>query len=169
METQQLGRFKIAILLFGVFAASFGVLTFEISLTRIFSIIFDFHYTFLVVSLALFGLGLGGVLAHYLSSKSSIKDNFSRLAILSIAFSLLMTFLTLLTVSTPNMDISVQILIMFLPFLVVGTVLAMVYKLFVSRSSILHFADLIGAALGSLAVVFLIKWVGQLYFDIELE
>jgi MFS family permease len=160
MENQQLSRLKLAILLFGVFVTSFGVLSFEISLTRIFSVMLDYHYTFLVVSLALFGLGLGGVFAHYLSSKTSLKDNFSRLAILSIIFSLLVTFLTLLIASAPNMDNSIQVFIMFLPFLVAGTVLAMAYKIFVSRSSILHFADLAGAALGSLAIVFFINWVG---------
>jgi hypothetical protein len=160
METQQLSRFKLAILLFGVFVTSFGVLAFEVSLTRIFSVMLDYHYTFLVVSLALFGIGLGGVAAHYFSSKTSIKDNFSRLAILSIAFAMLMTFLTLATVSAPNLDVGVQIFIMFVPFLVAGTVLAMAYKLFVNQSSILHFADLIGAALGSLAIVFFINWAG---------
>ncbi len=160
MENQQLSRFTLAVLLFGVFVASFGVLSFEISLTRIFSVMLDYHYTFLVVSLALFGLGLGGVIAHYLSSKTSLKDNFSRLASLSIAFSFLMTFLTLLTVSSPNIDVSIQVFIMFLPFLVAGTVLAMAYKIFVSHSSMLHFADLVGAALGSLAIVFLINWAG---------
>jgi hypothetical protein len=129
---------------------------------RIFSIILDYHFTFLVVSLALFGLGLGGVLAHYFSSKTSMKDNFSRLAILSLAFSLLMTFLTLLTVATPNMGVGVQIFVMFLPFLAAGTALAMAYKLYVKQGSVLHFADLVGAALGSLAVVFLINLVGAL-------
>lgn len=160
MENQQLSRIKLAILLFGVFVTSFGVLSFEIALTRIFSIMLDYHYTFLVVSLALFGLGLGGVIAHYLSRKNSIKDNFSRLAVLAIAFSFLTTFLTLLTVSTPNLDIGLQVFIMFIPFLVAGTLLAMAYKIFVSRSSMLHFADLVGAAFGSLAVVFLINWIG---------
>jgi predicted membrane-bound spermidine synthase len=71
-----------------------------------------------------------------------------------------MTFLTLAAVSAPNLDVSVQVFMMFIPFLVAGTVLAMAYKLFVSQSSILHFADLIGAALGSLAIVFFINWAG---------
>jgi predicted membrane-bound spermidine synthase len=161
MENQQLSRIKLAILLFGVFVTSFGVLSFEISLTRIFSVMLDYHYTFLVVSLALFGLGLGGVIAYYFSSsKTSLKDNFGRLAILAIVFSFSTIFLTLIAISVPNLNTSLQIFIMFLPFLVAGTLLAMVYKVFVSRSSILHFADLAGAALGSLVVVFFINWAG---------
>src|SRR5512147_1782074 len=117
MENQQLNRFKLAVLLFGVFIASFGALAFEISLTRIFSVMLDYHYTFLVVSLALFGLGLGGVGAHYLS-RTSANDTFSRLAILSISSSLLMAFLTLATIATPGIGVSIQIFVMFIPFLV---------------------------------------------------
>ena len=160
MENQQLSRFKLAILLFGVFVTSFGVLSFEIALTRIFSIMLDYHYTFLVVSLALFGLGLGGVSAYYCSSKISSKVNFSGLAILSVVFSLSTTFLTLFAISVPDLNVIIQAFIVFVPFLVAGTLLAMTYKVLVSHSSILHFADLVGAALGSLAVVFLINWVG---------
>lgn len=160
MQTQQLSRFNLAILLIGAFTVSFGVLSFEVSLTRIFSVMLDYHYTFLVVSLALFGLGLGGVIAHYLTSKLSLKDNLARIAFLIFIFSLLITFLTLFSTSVPNLDVSVQMLIMFLPFLISGTVLAIAYKLFVSKSSLLHFADLIGAALGSLAIVFFINWAG---------
>lgn len=159
MENQKLSRYKVGVLLFGVFVTSFGVLSFEISLTRIFSIILDYHYTFLVVSLALFGLGLGGVATHYLSRKT-VQDNFSRLGILAIAFSLLMIILTLIIASNPNLNILIQILTMFLPFLVAGTLLAMAYKTFVNHSSTLHFADLVGAALGSLTVVFFINWAG---------
>jgi hypothetical protein len=48
----------------------------------------DYHYIFLVVSLALFGFGLGGVTACYFSSKTSLKDNFGRLAIFAMVFSI---------------------------------------------------------------------------------
>ncbi|MGB9611832.1 MAG: hypothetical protein ACPL7M_12735, partial [Bryobacteraceae bacterium] len=37
----------------------------EISFTRIFSVVFYYHFAFLAVSVALFGLGAGGVLAYY--------------------------------------------------------------------------------------------------------
>ncbi len=161
MENQPLSRFKLAVVLFGVFATSFSVLSFEIALTRVFSIMLDYHYTFLVVSLALFGLGLGGVLAYYFSKRVVFsKKVFSRVAILNLFFSLLMSLLTLLVISLPDLDAGFQAFIMFLPFLVAGTILALTYKVFVSHSSILYFADLAGAALGSLAVIFLINFTG---------
>lgn len=162
MENQLLNKFQLAALLFGVLIVSFGVLAFEIALTRIFSIMLDYHYTFLVVSLALFGLSLGGVLASRFTGKTSVQDNLGRLALLVVTFSLSMAFLTLFAISHPNLDMAIQVILMFLPFLLAGTILAIVYKLFVSHSSVLHFADLAGAAAGSLLVIFLINWTGAI-------
>lgn len=160
MESQKLNRLQLTALLFGVFVTSFGVLSFEISLTRIFSIMLDYHYTFLVVSLALFGIGLGGIIAQRYSSKTPSKENFGKLAILAIVFSLSTAFLTLFAVALPNLNMALQVSIMFLPFLIAGTLLAMIYKVYVTHSNTLHFADLVGAALGSLSVIFLINWTG---------
>src|SRR5581483_8176296 len=36
----------------------------ELSLTRIFSVVFYYHFAFLAISIALFGLGVGGVLSY---------------------------------------------------------------------------------------------------------
>src|SRR4030067_1555628 len=86
MENQQLDRIRFAILLFGVFIGSFGVLGFEISLTRIFSVLLDYHYSFLVVSLALFGLGIGGLFSQTFSSRKPPNENFCKLSIMKIFF-----------------------------------------------------------------------------------
>lgn len=160
MENQKLSRLKFTVLLFSVFATSFGILAFEISLTRIFSIMLDYHYTFLVVSIAMTGLGLGGAIAQYLSSKIPLNNNFMKLAVMAIVFSLSTSIFTFAVVSVPNMNTGFQVFIMFLPFLIGGAVLATAYKVFVSHSNLLHFADLIGAAFGALAVVFLLNWAG---------
>ena len=45
------------LLLSGIALISFSVLMFEITLTRIFSVMFSYHYVFIVISLALFGMG----------------------------------------------------------------------------------------------------------------
>ena len=160
MESQNLSRLKVAVLLFGVFVTSFGVLAFEVALTRIFSIMLDYHYTFLVVSLAMFGLGLGGVIAQHFSSKTPLKNSFSRLAIMAVIFSLSTSIFAFVVVSFPNLGTAPQVFMSFLPFLISGTLLATAYKVFVSHSNMLHFADLVGAAVGSLAVVFLLTWLG---------
>src|SRR5690349_6070760 len=41
-----------------------ATLLLELSLTRIFSVVFYYHMAFLAISIALFGLGLGGVFSY---------------------------------------------------------------------------------------------------------
>jgi hypothetical protein len=47
-----------------IFTMSFASLLLELSLTRIFSVILYYHFGFLEISLALLGLGAGGVFAY---------------------------------------------------------------------------------------------------------
>src|SRR5258705_6751650 len=49
-----------------LFVVSGVGLIFEITLTRLFSLFFQYHFTFLAVSLAVLGLSLGAASAHYL-------------------------------------------------------------------------------------------------------
>ncbi|MGH9353680.1 MAG: hypothetical protein ACRD2G_16215, partial [Terriglobia bacterium] len=51
-------------LLAGIGLVSFGTLILELSLTRLFSVILFYHFAFLAISIALLGLGTGGVLAY---------------------------------------------------------------------------------------------------------
>src|SRR5215831_10035632 len=51
-------------LLAGVALASFSALLLELALTRLFSVVLFYHFAFLAISIALLGLGAGGVLAY---------------------------------------------------------------------------------------------------------
>ncbi len=53
----------------GIFFTSFCLLTYEITLTRIFSVAMWFHFAFLAISLALLGIGASGIFVHFLSKK----------------------------------------------------------------------------------------------------
>ena len=44
---------------FGVAVTTLASLLLELSLTRIFSVVFYYHFAFLAISIALFGLGAG--------------------------------------------------------------------------------------------------------------
>lgn len=63
-EEDHINRGTLWALLGGVFLTSFSVLTFEITLTRVLSVILSYHYVFVVVSLALLGLGAGGIFGY---------------------------------------------------------------------------------------------------------
>jgi len=67
-EPLNLSRRELAILLASVFAMSFAILAFEISLTRIFSTMFAYHYAFLAIAISFAGLGVGGIFSTYLFS-----------------------------------------------------------------------------------------------------
>src|SRR5258707_11842271 len=48
----------------GVALVSFASLLLEISMTRLFSVVLFYHFAFFAISVALLGLGSGGVFAH---------------------------------------------------------------------------------------------------------
>ena len=52
------------VLLAGTALASFATLLLELALTRLFSVVLYYHFAFLAISLAMLGLGAGGVLAY---------------------------------------------------------------------------------------------------------
>src|SRR6202140_4039709 len=53
----------------GLGLASFAALLLELSLTRLFSVVLFYHFAFLAISIALLGLGAGGVCAYLLKTR----------------------------------------------------------------------------------------------------
>src|SRR6202047_2838544 len=51
-------------LLTGIALSSFAALLLELALTRLFSVVLFYHFAFLAISIALLGLGSGGVFAY---------------------------------------------------------------------------------------------------------
>src|SRR5688572_17689176 len=60
-------------LLLGMALVSFATLLLELALTRLFSVVLLYHFAFLAISLALLGLGAGGVFA-YVFTQERGKD-----------------------------------------------------------------------------------------------
>jgi hypothetical protein len=60
----------------GLFLVTLATLMFEILLTRIFSVTLWYHYAFIAISVALFGMTAGAVLVYLLPGRSpTIKPN----------------------------------------------------------------------------------------------
>src|SRR5690348_2010482 len=47
-----------------------ATLILELALTRIFSVVFYYHFAFLAISIALFGLGAGGVFSYVVAART---------------------------------------------------------------------------------------------------
>src|SRR5689334_6815622 len=58
----------------GIGLSSFSALLLELSLTRLFSVVLFYHFAFLAISIALLGLGAGGVFAYIFKSKLARWD-----------------------------------------------------------------------------------------------
>src|ERR1700740_2256424 len=61
-------------LLGGLGLTSFAALLLELSLTRLFSVVLFYHFAFLAISIALLGLGAGGVFAYLLKNRLGRLD-----------------------------------------------------------------------------------------------
>ena len=58
-------------LLAGLALTSFAALLLELALTRLFSVVLFYHFAFFAISIALLGLGAGGVFAYLLKPRLS--------------------------------------------------------------------------------------------------
>jgi hypothetical protein len=133
-----------------------ATLVLELSLTRIFSVVFYYHFAFLAISIALFGLGAGGVLSYYFSARGEAL--FRRLGMLSalnaIAVVLSLTF-TLNLAGRPSSFLTLALVYFStaIPFLLSGMVVSLAIGESIQRIDRVYFFDLLGAAAGCLLVI----------------
>jgi len=155
-------RVELTLLLIGVFILSFSVLIFEISLTRIFSVMLTYHYTFFVVSMAILGLGFGGIILHFAWNKLPLeRKGFNFLTIITLALSISVPLLLLLILHFSYVNnIIFYIFIMIIPFILAGIIFAFIFKQFTHHSSFVYGVDLIGAGIGCIIVILLFMALG---------
>ncbi len=150
--------------LFSVALISMSVLILEIGLTRIFSVMFEFHYGFLVISLAILGLGAGGIYVH--TRVGDIWSTYQKpiqnlLPISSGLMALSILGMTILIVKVPIFqNILFAASLAFAPFFFGGIFLSAAFRLYAARSSQVYAVDLIGASIGSLLTVSLLRLGG---------
>ncbi len=146
----------------GIFFVALSTLMYEILLTRIFSVTMGYHFAFMAVSVALFGMTVGAVIV-YLKPAVYTRENakpllvknsvlFSLTIILSFLFHLFVPFLHGLSV----MGLAIVVLtyvIISVPFVFSGICVSLILTKFPERVNKLYAADLLGAALGCILVV----------------
>ena len=148
---------------------SFAAMLLELALTRLFSVVLFYHFAFLAISIALLGLGAGGVFAYLLKTRlASVPTRrlAARLCILNSVVVLLVLEIVLhvpvaLQVSGRNFArLTTLYLAAAVPFFLTGLLFAVVFARETGRIPRLYGADLCGGALACLAVVPLLNWVG---------
>jgi hypothetical protein len=137
-----------------------GTLLLELSLTRIFSVVFYYHFAFLAISIALFGLGAGGVLSYVLAGRSGLFHILGRLSAGNSLLVLLAAAVVLSQKDEPEgAGLLVLYLVIALPFLVAGTIISLAISESVERVGRVYFFDLLGAACGCLLLVPLLNYL----------
>src|SRR6478672_6808542 len=110
----------------GVGMTTLATLLLELSLTRIFSVVFYYHFAFLAISIALFGLGLGGVFSYVVATWKA--PLFTCLGRLSVANSLLViAALAVLLAQGDNLsnwDLALVYFTTALPFFTAGAIVS---------------------------------------------
>ncbi|HEY6291368.1 MAG TPA: hypothetical protein VI455_07395 [Terriglobia bacterium] len=153
----------------GVALASFAALLLELSLTRLFSVILFYHFAFLAISIALLGLGAGGVFA-YLRRDRLARYSTPSFGMGCCTINAVVTLLVLeivlhipvsLDLSGANfLKLTVIYLASAMPFFFTGLLLSAVFAREARQIPLLYGADLVGGALACLALVPLLNGLG---------
>ena len=145
----------------GLFLVTFSTLTYQLLLTRTFSVTMYYHFAFVAISVTMFGMAVGAI-AVYLRPRLFVSERVARhLAIGSALFAvtIVLSYLTHLAIPfviEPSV-VSVYALgltyaALSVPFVLSGIVVSLALTRFPQQVGPLYAADLTGAALGCLVV-----------------
>jgi predicted membrane-bound spermidine synthase len=138
--------------------ASAAALTVEIVLTRLYSVVLAYPFVYLLLSVAVLGLGLGAWGAHWWRRRLQGSGRPSRLLLVGAGEVILLMVLFLGTVSQRWWP--VYLLLGCAVFAPVGAFFSGVFSRQAEQSGRLYWADLTGAALGVLVAYGALLWMG---------
>ena len=143
----------------GLFLVTLATLMFEILLTRIFSVTLWYHFAFVAVSVAMFGM-TAGALAVYLAPRWFPRERTRRaMAVCAAAFgvTLVAAVLAHLAIRTESeYRLALTYLLALAPFVFSGICVCLALTRFPQAVSRLYAVDLAGAALGCVALILLL-------------
>ena len=142
-----------------IFLLSLGAIVLEISFTRVFSYKLYYYFTYLVLGLALLGLGSGGVFVATLDRlRSARPERVVALCALLAGLAVPASYAVVAGVQLNTIDLATQPVeslklatlsfALFVPFLFVGVAIATIFASRPAEINRLYFADLVGAGLG---------------------
>jgi spermidine synthase len=149
--------------------SSFSALLLELALTRLFSVVLFYHFAFLAISIALLGLGAGGVFAHlwkeWLGRSGTRGIAAATCAMSAIVIPIVLEIVLHVPVSLELswgnfLRLTVIYACSAVPFFLTGLQFSVVFARESSRIPRLYAADLSGGAMACLGVVPVLNWIG---------
>ena len=139
----------------GLGFTTLSTLILELSLTRLFSVVFYYHFAFLAISIALFGMGSGGVFSYVLTGRGG--NIYTKLGTVGLLNALCVVGSLWFILSRPSElgygNLAAVYLASALPFFLAGTVVSIAISEAIERVDRTYFFDLAGAAVGCLALI----------------
>ncbi len=153
---------------FVIFLCSSSSLAYEIALTRIFSIFLWYHFAFMIISIAMLGIGASGtVLSLYTPLKNPSKIGiYSLLLGISISITYIVSNhipFDPVRLSWDRMQffyIGIYCITLSIPFFFTGLIVAVAFSSMSEKSGLVYSADLIGAGIGSIGVLYFMTMAG---------
>ncbi len=155
----------------GLFLLSCATLLLEVALTRLFSVSLWYHFTFMVLSLAMLGFGASGTVLslkpslargkHDVLFLASLLFSLSTVASLTIAHGVPFDPLYLGDKPIHAAYMLLYFFFFFVPFFMNGLVTAACFKKNPQQPHLLYFLVMTGSAVGCLAAAFLLSRAGQ--------
>jgi hypothetical protein len=146
----------------GLGFTTLGTLILELSLTRIYSVVFYYHFAFLAISIALFGLGAGGVYSYIVAKWP--QTLFAKLGVIALATSgcvvASLAFLLSQHGELSWWSLAVVYFASALPFFLAGIIVSLVISEAIERVDRAYFFDLAGAAAGCLLLIPFLDYFG---------
>jgi hypothetical protein len=147
-----------------LFGVGFSLLTYEMALTRVCSALFSYHFSFLAVSLALLGLGLGGLWLVFrpCSDLGRTDPWFAGMAVGILAFTLV-SFLVPFEATSSLVGVLPLLGLMLLgclPFFCCGVIVCSFLAVYRDQAGRVYAFDLAGGALACLTVNLLLDTAG---------
>ena len=143
-----------------VFLITLSGLVLEVGLTRIYSASIWYHFTFVAISVALLGWGLGGFTVHLLKRATRLSLDTAALVTLLYAGAIPVCLWLLVRFPFELGRLPLYFLAPLLPFFLAGMALSIVFDIHRASAGSLYFADLVGAALGAILVTLLLHVLG---------
>lgn len=156
-------------LLFGISLGSFSALFLELALTRLFSVILFYHFAFLAISIALLGLGTGGVFAYLWKQELGQFETRSIAATCSLLNAITLPAVLEIVLHVPvSLEITrvnfARLAIIYLssavPFFLTGLQFSVIFAREFARINAAYGADLIGGAIACIVIVPSLNWIG---------
>ncbi len=139
----------------GLSFTTLATLILELSLTRIFSVVFYYHFAFLAISIALFGLGAGGVYSYIVAAKPG--NLYAKLGALGLRAAGAVMLALLIILFAPGelsyLHLGVVYIVSAVPFFFAGAVVSLAIGEAMERVDRAYFFDLAGAAAGCLLLI----------------